>query len=132
MGIEGYWQERGIRKFSAVIDTLFWVIVKWVYKTVKTHQTQHLRTLHFTLCKLYLNKKMSIFTSSMRAILNFGYYWRSFLDLMLKIKMWPQTEFLSISFSLTPRIYWQEWGSSIYTVTAWGESDSLHLKQRVL
>jgi hypothetical protein len=31
---------------------------------------------------------------------------------------------------LTPRTYWQVWGSSMYTVTAWGDSDSLHLRHR--
>lgn len=30
---------------------------------------------------------------------------------------------------LTPRTYWQVCGSSMYTVTAWGDSDSLHLTE---
>ena len=49
-----------------------------------------------------------------------------------KSKCVPKLNSWVLFFLLTPRIYWQEWGSSIYTVTAWGESDSLHLKQSVL
>lgn len=32
------------------------VVVMCAYKFVKTHQTEHLKCVHFVVCKLYFNK----------------------------------------------------------------------------
>ena len=46
-------EHSGVMKASSILN---WVMVSWIYTFVKTHQTVYLRTVHFTMCTLYLRK----------------------------------------------------------------------------
>lgn len=49
--------DRRIKELSQVVkmcNVLFWIVGKWEYRIVKTHQIEYLRTVHFIICKTYL------------------------------------------------------------------------------
>lgn len=51
---------KGIQVLSGVIEIFFnltGVLVIWIYTFVKTPQFIHLRPVHFTTCKFFLNLK---------------------------------------------------------------------------
>lgn len=55
---EGLWLGMGRRKSSemlAMFDIVTEVKISWMCAFVKTHQMVHLRPVHFSLCKFYLN-----------------------------------------------------------------------------
>lgn len=39
-----------------VLDAAFGWQIQWIHKTVKTHPTEHLRSVRFIMCKVYVKK----------------------------------------------------------------------------
>lgn len=51
------WKEaqRNLLGMTEIFQILIWMVASWVYTSVKTHQTTHLKSGHFITGKLYLN-----------------------------------------------------------------------------